>query len=320
MKKLSVIIAALLLAITVSICLGCAQKKCSVKKQRKSSNVIPFGFAQTPKSLMAGDLTISNDIVYDSSIPKPLSLDVYYFTKVRPTVLYIHGGGWVEYSINKSSRLDAIRLFVENGWNVVSIDYRMANNTLDEYVNLEMIISDCLTALNWIALNADTYNFDKNYIITAGESAGGHLALMTGLRANNSPDSNIHVAGVINMFGVTDVGLIFSDIINNAKEESQRLHNIEYKNRVLGDSANQEEVMQKCSPINHVSKTAPIVYTLHGDSDGMVSITHAYLLHNRLDSVGVKNELVVMPGMAHGIDSFSRFNALFNFFEKELSL
>src|SRR5260370_8037676 len=42
-------------------------------------------------------------------------------------------------------------------------------------------VEDARCALRWIYRNAAQYNFDTNRIITSGQSAGGHLALISGV-------------------------------------------------------------------------------------------------------------------------------------------
>ena len=42
-------------------------------------------------------------------------------------------------------------------------------------------VEDCRCALRWVYRNAEQYNFDLEKIVVAGSSAGGHLALTTGM-------------------------------------------------------------------------------------------------------------------------------------------
>jgi len=38
-----------------------------------------------------------------------------------------------------------------------------------------------MARLRWVVRNAEKYHFDPNRIITSGDSAGGHLALMSAM-------------------------------------------------------------------------------------------------------------------------------------------
>jgi acetyl esterase/lipase len=88
-------------------------------------------------------------------------------------LLYIHGGGWQ--GLNRSVRNLNIMPYIDKGYAVVNIDYRLLDQS-----PFPACIADCRYALNWIYENAVKYKFDTTRIVVSGESAGGHLALMTG--------------------------------------------------------------------------------------------------------------------------------------------
>src|ERR687884_71273 len=73
-------------------------------------------------------------------------------------------------------------------------------------------VEDCLCALRFINNQAKTYDIDTTRIVLTGESAGGHLALTTGIIPETAGlDRECagaalpRVAAIINWFGITDV-------------------------------------------------------------------------------------------------------------------
>jgi acetyl esterase/lipase len=54
------------------------------------------------------------------------------------------------------------------GWNVINVEYRMANVSL-----APAAVEDYSCALRWAARNAKQYNIDVNRIVLTGHSAGG---------------------------------------------------------------------------------------------------------------------------------------------------
>src|SRR5438477_8117682 len=97
--------------------------------------------------------------------------------------------------------------YLEMGWAVVNVEYRLARASL-----APAAVEDCRCALRWVIKNAKDYNFDINRIVVTGHSAGGHLALTTGmLPASAGLDRECHgpeelkVAAIINWYGITDV-------------------------------------------------------------------------------------------------------------------
>ena len=91
-----------------------------------------------------------------------------------PTLIYIHGGGWVG-GTKEASVLRALP-YLEMGWAVVNVEYRMARNALAPGA-----VEDCRCALRWVHRNAEEYGLDTSRIVTTGASAGGHLSLTTGM-------------------------------------------------------------------------------------------------------------------------------------------
>ena len=104
-------------------------------------------------------------------------LDIYYrrgATTPLPTVVYFHGGFWA--AGNKEGAVMKILPWMEMGWNVVNVEYRLAR-----VAPAPAAVEDGLCALRYLAAQAKTYMIDVNRIVTTGESAGGHLSLTSAM-------------------------------------------------------------------------------------------------------------------------------------------
>ncbi|TSA40460.1 MAG: alpha/beta hydrolase [Verrucomicrobiales bacterium] len=233
------------------------------------------------------------DLQLDAYLPaRQLGKDpwVKFPDERKPVLLYIHGGGWS--SLNRSIRNLNFLPYVEKGWAVVNIDYRLLNQA-----PFPACIADCRHALNWIYDNADKYKFDTSRIVVSGESAGGHLALMAGFLTNDAAFAipgkpikrELKVAAVINWFGVSDV-----------RKLMEFWNSPSFVTNLVGDISKQDEIYRSCSPLTHINASVPPVLTIHGDADPVVPFIHATLLHNALNQCGVKNELHVVKGKKHG--------------------
>ena len=211
---------------------------------------------------------------------------VTYSDGNKPTLLYFHGGGWRDGE--KESRILEILPYVDKGWVVVTANYRLIKNA-----SLPEIIGDCRTALEWVYEHANQFNIDTTKVFIAGNSAGGHLALMTGLLkddslygSNFSSKHKNNIAGIINWYGITDVSLF----VENWKNKQ-----ILTKNNLPLDT-----IYNYTSPINFVDGTIPPILTVHGNIDSVVSFKHAKMLHQKLDENNVKNKLLKIDGKKHG--------------------
>ena len=209
-----------------------------------------------------------------------------------PVLIYMHGGGWVRG--NKEANVLRLLPYLEMGWAVVNVQYRLANVSL-----APAAVEDCLCALRWVIRNAEEHKFDPSRIVLTGNSAGGHLALTTGMiPASVGLDrqcpgtEKLRVAAIINWYGITDVGELL-------KAPNMRNYAVEW----FGSLPNRFEIASRVSPLTYVREGLPPILTIHGDADPSVPYQHAVRLHAALDNAGVKNELHTVAGGRHG-----RFN------------
>lgn len=240
---------------------------------------------------LSNDVRIVNGITYLTASNWEAKLDVYVprTPGPHPTVLHIHGGGWVGGS-RESVVLRALP-WIEMGFAVVNVSYR-----LGQVAPAPAAVEDCLCALRWIIRNATEYGFDTGKIVVTGYSAGGHLALTTGLLpASEGLDRQcpgaepLEVAAIVNWYGITDV----ADLLDGANLRS-------YAVQWLGSRPDRVEVARRLSPLTYVRPGVPPVLTIHGDADPTVPYTHATRLHAALQQAGVRSELVTIPNGRHG--------------------
>src|SRR5437773_8865723 len=150
------------------------------------SLVSSTAFAQlTPSAAWAAHAAnqyqVAANITYLTASNYELKLDVYSrrgTTTPQPTVVYFHGGFWAAGS--KEGSLMSLIPWMEMGWNVVNVEYRLAR-----VAPAPAAVEDCLCALRYVAAQAKTYNIDTSRIVVTGESAGGQLPVTTGMM----PDS-----------------------------------------------------------------------------------------------------------------------------------
>ncbi len=238
---------------------------------------------------------ITPNITYHTASNFEAKLDVYQplgATGPVPTVVFIHGGGWV--GGTKEGYFFHALPYIEMGWAVVNVEYRLARVAL-----APAAVEDCRCALRWVVRNAKEYNFDPQRIVVTGTSAGGHLSLMTGLlspeagldRQCSSPEGmpELKVAAVVNFYGITDV----NDLLEGVNQKA-------YAVQWLGSLTDRSEVARRVSPLTWVRPGLPPVLTIHGDADPTVPYTHATRLREALTRAGVPNQLLTIPGGKHG--------------------
>jgi acetyl esterase/lipase len=219
-------------------------------------------------------------------------LDIYQrrdATSPQPTVIFMHGGFWAAGA--KETSVMSLMPWLEMGWNVVNVEYRLARVAL-----APAAVEDCLCALRFIGAQAKTYNIDLNRLVVSGESAGGHLALSLGMIPESAGlDRQCagaalpKVAAVINWYGITDV----ADVVDGP-------HKANLAAQWMGSMPNRDEIAHRVSPLTYVRSGLPPIMTIHGDADPLVPYQQAVRLHEALAKVNSPNQLLTIPGGKHG--------------------
>lgn len=245
-------------------------------------------------------------------------LDVYAQRNETPTptVLFIHGGGWTMGT--KEAIVPSLLPWLAMGYSVVNVEYRLASVSL-----APAAIEDSRCALRWVYANAKEYGFDTARLITTGQSAGAHLALMTALVPANAGFDRLcltvaepKVAAVVNFYGITDV----ADLLDGpSKNPFPWPENRPYAVWWLGNQPNRAEIAKAASPLTYVRPGIPPIISIQGDSDPTVPYSHSVRLHEALKKAGVVNEHITIPKGLHGnftLDqmqhAFARIEAFLN--------
>lgn len=249
------------------------------------------------------------DVVYGSANNTPLKLDIWYphdNQDPAPTLVYFHGGGWIFGS--KEGAVYQLLPYLERGWRVVNVEYRMAGNSL-----APGSVEDTRCALRWIYRNAKQWKFDTSKIVLTGHSAGGHLSLITGMLPDATPLDNrcyadakygdvpMKVAGIVNWFGISDV----NDLIQGSNVKN-------YAVMWMGSMPNSAEVAKSVSPMTYVRPGLPPIISIHGDKDDVVPYEHSVKLHAALTKAGDVNRLVTVKGGGHGGFTQSEYATAFD--------
>jgi acetyl esterase/lipase len=240
----------------------------------------------------ANEYQIFPNITYSVNNNYESKLDVYKRRDAsvpQPTLIWIHGGGWTGGS--KESAVMSLMPWFEMGWNVVNVEYRLARIS-----PAPAAVEDCLCALRFVAAQAKTYNIDTSRLVVSGDSAGGHLALTTGMIPESAgldrqcPGVPLpKVAAIIDWYGITDV----ADLLDGPNRKA-------YAVQWLGSVSNREEIARRVSPLTYVASGLPPVLSIQGDADPTVPYSHSVRLQDALDKVGVAHQLVTIPGGKHG--------------------
>jgi acetyl esterase len=96
-----------------------------------------------------------------------------------PVTIWIHGGGWVQGSIETNDTTCRF-LAVASESIIVSVDYRLSPMT-----KFPGATEDCYAVAKWVMTNAPSFGGDASRTAIAGASAGGNLAAAVTLMARD---------------------------------------------------------------------------------------------------------------------------------------
>lgn len=253
----------------------------------------PAGEAASFAAYVGTDYVVNANITYLTASGVELKLDFYRPRNtpagLLPTAMFFHGGG---YSVNAKKEASALSVmpYVQMGWNAVNVEYRPSGVAL-----APAAVEDARCALRWVIQNAKQYNVDTDRIVVTGQSAGGHLALMSGFVPETAGfdrscpgQQPLKVAAVVNWYGITDYTPLVDDPARN------------YAITWIGGQPNRKEIAARVSPSTYVRAGLPPTMTIHGDADPTVPYEQATRQTDALKKAGVTAELVTIPGGRHG--------------------
>jgi acetyl esterase/lipase len=255
-----------------------------------------------------------------------IKADSYRFVDrpMQPVLVWIHGGALINGHRESVPTwlMDACR---ENGFVLVSLDYRLAPET-----HLPEIISDIEDAFRWLRKDGpQLFQADDKRIAVAGGSAGGYLTLMTGYRVQPRP------LALVSLWGYGDlIGPWYSQPSTYPRHNTIKMTREEAFKQVSGqpisDSRDRQgnggAFYQFCRqqgswpkavsgwdprleadkfapfmPLQNVSAEYPPTLLVHGDKDTDVPYEQSQLMAAQLKKQNVEHQFVSVAGAEHGL-------------------
>lgn len=231
-----------------------------------------------------------------STIPGPAGdIPVRIFRPEGPArglFLHIHGGGWVLGSALMGDPENE-RLAREKGIAVLSVDYRLAPEH-----PYPAGPDDCEAAARWL-LEKGPGEFGADRMFIGGESAGGHLTLVTGLRVRDRIGAADRLLGLNLTFGWYDLNGTPSQRGNGGHRDMLDPEGLRFM--VDSFTPGMDDAARRNPDIS------PLFADLHGLPPCLVSVgsfDHLFddslFLAPRLAAAGVDTELQVFPDSPHG--------------------
>jgi acetyl esterase/lipase len=255
------------------------------------------------------DVERVRNIVYHEEGGHRLHLDVYRHRDRPtecPTLLQVHGGGWVLGSKNEQGVPLMLHL-ASRGWVCVSADYRLSPRATfpDPLIDLKH-------ALRWIREEGSAYGVDPDFVAVTGGSAGGHLAALVALTANEPAYQpgfekvDTSVRACVAFYGVYD----FTDRFGVWPHRG--LANLLQRRVMKAALADARQAYELASPMSRLGPHAPPFFVIHGDHDTMVPVEEARRFVGMLrEAIPGQVAYAEIPGAQHAFEIFPSVRTLF---------
>ena len=244
----------------------------------------------------------TSDIAYGPDTRDNL-LDIWRHRDIEagdraPVLLQIPGGAW---TVNgrRPQGYPLMSRMAELGWVCVSVDYSKSPRK-----SWPAHIIDVKRALAWVRENIADYGGDPDFVTVTGGSAGGHLASLVALTANDPrlqpgfEDADTTVQAAAPYYGVYDL----TDATKMHEMMMPFLELFVMKERY----ADNPELFELASPITHVRQDAPPFFVLHGESDSVIPSMQARSFCDALREAGAANVgYAELPNAQHAFDLFA---------------
>lgn len=222
-----------------------------------TADVLPSGYVAARATDIVSDIAYGPDDAHRLDLYLPAVDDA-------PVIVYIHHGGW--YTGDRAEVPEMVLRFVERGYAVASIDYRLAPEH-----PFPAPVHDVKRAIRELKVIADeTGRIDGESLVLYGISAGGHLAAFAAATVGDFEPTDLtdaqaghdsSVAGIVVSAGPSDLVQMYS-------------HPHGWAAPMTGDHVGcdpcSDAQLAPPSPVNHVHADVPPAYWAYGELDPLV--------------------------------------------------
>jgi alpha-L-fucosidase 2 len=250
--------------------------------------LVNAGAAETPAQ--AG---MKTDIVFATAGGTSLTLDAFVpqGDGPFPTCILVHGGAWMNGT--KSTYITPLfEPLSQAGFTWFTINYRLAPQH-----RFPACVEDVESAIRWVKAHASEYKADPQRIALIGESAGGQLASLAGVRA----EADTRVAAVVPFYAPHDMALRVKQC-PSVPTWVGPLFGV----KELNDAAWQ--ALRDASPINKIRRGLPPYLLIHGTKDDKVPFEQSVLFQEKMKAAGNTCDLIAIEGGAHGMGGWDKLD------------
>jgi pectinesterase len=255
-------------------------------------------------------IVVQREIVFSAGNETRQKLDLYRPAGDGPFAVVIcwHGGNFVGGSKADMARLCAF--LADHGLAAAAANYHLARGDSPGWPKN---VHDAKSAVRFLRRRAGEYRLAPDRLAALGHSAGAYLALMVGFTpqhemfasAEEYRTTSDRVSAVVNIAGVCDrrasLGKGTANLLGPGFENNLELRTL-------------------ASPVVHIGRGSPPVYTLQGLNDETVHPDSARQLDAALKSAGVPHQLQLVPNQGHNPVSVETMTSVADWLQRRFKI
>ena len=213
---------------------------------------------------------------------------------VYPTIFRIHGGGW--FTGHRSDK-NMIRYakFAEHGYVVISIGYRLANETV-----FPGPVEDVWNGIQLALEHAEEYGIDKNRISVTAGSAGTSIAALLAVQHPDLIKAAVLEASILDF---ENMRTHFEMLHRERKSYYYPDEDTSIEALYLGGSTLQiPEIVKQATPANFIDENCPYFMLCHGLEDVTTPYLQSVEFARTVCKATADNnraEVALLPGTPH---------------------
>jgi len=220
------------------------------------------------------EITVHRDLPFHETPERTPHVDLFEPVESgpRPTILFVHGGAFVEGDKDQLERY--AREFAGRGYVTATCQYRLADEA-----TFPAALVDVKAAIEWLRSEGEGHGVDGRRIGGVGWSAGANLASLAAVTADEPgfepevyPGASSELHAVVGYAGVYDFEWWDDDpephlnYLGGAREDRPTAYDL-------------------ASPVGQATFETPPTLLVHGTEDDVLPIEQADLFYRDLDSV-----------------------------------
>lgn len=238
----------------------------------------------------------------------PYSRNTPAGSKSYPCIVYVQGSAWKKQDVYGSIPL--VSKLAERGYVCAVVQYRDSS-----IASFPAPVIDAENAVRFLRKNAEEFNLNKDEIIMAGSSSGGHTAVYTGILNTDETKDNLYpgitskTKGIIDYYGsvsvmAEDANPSTLDHCLPTSPEGMEMGGVNLREH--------EDLRRKLSCECNITEDTdmPPVLIIHGTKDRTVNPSGSKVLYEQLKNTGHEAYFYLLKGADHGRAEFFKKEVL----------